>query len=367
MTSAKAARPWQNVRPTATLHPFTADTRGLIIMSRTEEELEERLSRPSAGVQAALASLDGDVLVLGAGGKMGPTLARMARRALPAGREVLAVSRFSSAPARAALEHHGVRTIPCDLLDPAAIAKLPDAANVVFMAGQKFGTGDAPGLTWMTNAVLPAFVAARYPRSRIVVFSTGCVYGLSAPDGGGSREDDRLDPPGEYANSCVARERVFAHHARLNGTPMLMFRLNYAIDLRYGVLHDVATKVWRDEPFDVTTGHVNVIWQGDANARALESLARVANPPEVLNVTGRETVSTRWLAEQFAAAFGKTARITGTEAATVWLANASKSLAWFGEPTVSLAEMIALQADWIRSGGGSLGKPTHFEARDGKF
>lgn len=336
-------------------------------MPPSEEELEDLLSRPTAGVHAALGDIDGDVLVLGAGGKMGPTLARMARRALPQGRDVLAVSRFSSAAAREGLERHGVRTIPCDLLDPDAIARLPDAANVVFMAGQKFGTSDSPGQTWMANAVLPAFVAARYPRSRIVVFSTGCVYALAAPAGGGSREDDPLDPPGEYANSCIARERVFAHHARLNGTRLLLYRLNYAIDLRYGVLHDVATKVWNDEPCDVTMGHANVIWQGDANARALESLARVANPPEVLNVTGRECVSIRRLAERFGELFGRRPRITGTEAPTAWLANAAKSLAWFGEPTVSLDEMISMTADWIRAGGGSLGKPTHFEARDGKF
>ena len=336
-------------------------------MAMTDDDLEDRLSLPTDGVRAALAGLDGDVLVLGAGGKMGPTLARMARRALPAGREVLAVSRFSSAAARAGLERHGVRAIPCDLLDPAAIARLPDAANVIFMAGHKFGTSDAPGLTWMSNAVLPAHVAARYPKSRIVVFSTGCVYGLTAPESGGSREEDPLAPPGEYAHSCIARERVFDYHSRAHGTPTLMFRLNYAIDLRYGVLHDIATQVWRDEPFDVTTGHVNVIWQGDANARALQSLAHVASPPEVLNVTGRECVSTRWLAGRFAAIFGRRPRITGSEAPTVWLSNASKSFAWFGEPTVSLDEMITMTADWVRSGGGSLGKPTHFEARDGRF
>lgn len=336
-------------------------------MPLTEDELEEKLSRPTPGVEAALRDLDGDILVLGAGGKMGPTLARMARRALPPGREVFAVSRYSSPAARAGLERHGVRTIPCDLLDRDAIARLPDAANVIFMAGQKFGTSDAPGLTWMINAVLPDVVASRFAKSRIVVFSTGCVYALATPASGGSRETDALAPPGEYAHSCIARERVFDFHSRLHGTPTLMFRLNYAIDLRYGVLHDIATKVWRDEPFDVTTGHVNVIWQGDANARALQSLAHVASPPEVLNVTGRETVSTRQLCERFAERLGKRPQVTGTEAPTVWLANAAKSIDWFGEPTVSLDEMITMTADWVRAGGGSLGKPTHFEARDGKF
>lgn len=336
-------------------------------MTLTEEELEERLSRPTDAVRTTLGSLDGDILVLGAGGKMGPSLARMARRALPAGREVIAVSRFSSPATRDALERHGVRTIACDLLDPESVARLPDAANVIFMAGQKFGTSDAPGLTWMINAVLPAFVAARYPSTRTVVFSTGCVYGFTTPESGGSREQDPLDPPGEYAHSCIARERVFTHHARLHGSPLLIYRLNYAIDLRYGALHDIATKVWRGEPFDVTTGHVNVIWQGDANARALQSLARVANPPEVLNVTGRECISTRWLAGRFGELFGKQPLVTGREAPTVWLADASKSLAWFGEPTVSLEEMISMTADWIHSGGDSLGKPTHFEAHDGRF
>lgn len=333
----------------------------------TEDALEEWLSRPAPAVVEALRALEGDVMVLGAGGKMGPTLARMARRALEPGREVLAVSRFSSARARAGLEAHGVKVIPCDLLDRAAVSALPDAPNLIFMAGHKFGTSDAPELTWMMNAVLPAIVAERFAKARTVVFSTGCVYPFTPVDSGGSREEDALAPPGEYAHSCIARERVFTHFSKQHGTPCLIYRLNYAIDLRYGVLHDVARKVWLGEPVDVTMGHANVIWQGDANARALQCLAHAQSPPAILNVTGRETVRIRALAERFGALLGRAPVITGQEAPTAWLSNAAKSYDWFGEPAVALDEMIEATAAWVRQGGASLGKPTHFESRDGNF
>ena len=333
----------------------------------TIEELEEWLSRPTEGVRQTLEQLSGDVLVLGAGGKMGPTLARMARRALPPGREVFAVSRFSSRSARDGLETHGVRVLQCDLLDREAVQRLPEAGNVIFMAGHKFGTKEAPGLTWMMNGVLPSIVAERYRNSRIVVFSTGCVYPLTKVEAGGSTETDSLDPPGEYAYSCVARERVFTHFSQTVGTPVLIFRLNYAIDLRYGVLHDIAQKVWKGEPVDVTMGHVNVIWQGDANARALQSLAYTSSPPTVLNVTGRECLSVRDLAHQFGRLLGRTPVISGSEADTAWLSNAAKSFDVFGDVTVSTSEMLQATADWIRNGGLSLGKPTHFETHDGKF
>jgi nucleoside-diphosphate-sugar epimerase len=219
----------------------------------------------------------------------------------------------------------------------------------------------------MMNSVLPAIVAERYSVARTVVFSTGCVYALTSTASGGSKEDDVLAPPGEYAYSCIARERVFTHFAKSCGTPTLMFRLNYAIDLRYGVLYDVASKVWQGKPVDVTMGHVNVIWQGDANARALESLALAQYPPKILNVTGRECISVRWLAEQFGRLLARTPIITGQEAELAWLNNASQSFELLGDVTVSLEEMITATADWVRNGGVSLGKPTHFESHDGKF
>jgi len=332
------------------------------------DELEDWLSRPTIEVRETLEQIiPGDILILGAGGKMGPTLARMARRALPTGRKVIAVSRFSSAQSRTELLRHGVEVISCDLLDRDAVRRLPDAANVILMAGHKFGTADAPELTWMINCVLPSIVAERYSMSNIVVFSTGCVYPLTSVTDGGSREEDALAPPGEYAYSCVARERVVTYSSQTAGTPILIFRLNYAIDLRYGVLHDIASKVWRGEPVDVTMGHVNVIWQGDANARALRSLARTSNPPSVLNVTGQECLSVRSLAQRFGEQLGRQPIITGQEASTAWLSNASKSFDWFGEVTVPIEEMIEATACWIREGGISLGKPTHFETHDGKF
>lgn len=335
------------------------------------DELEDALSRPTAGAKAALGELQGDLLILGAGGKMGPTLARMARRALDGigqtARRVIAVSRFSSAETAVSLRRHGVEALACDLTDRAAVAALPETPNVIFMAGQKFGTTETPELTWVTNTLVPAIVAERYARSRIVVFSTGCVYPLVPMDGPGSREDDPLGPPGEYANSCVGRERIFTHFANRHGTRALMFRLCYAIDLRYGVLCDVAQKVAQGAPVDVSMGAVHVIWQGDANARALQCLVRADSPPPALNVTGLERVPIRWLAQRFGEQMEREPVITGQEGKTAWLWDASRSYEWFGPPTVSLEEMIRATADWIRQGGGTLGKPTRFEVRDGHY
>ena len=337
----------------------------------TEAELEDHLSTPTPGVLDTLRELEGDFMVLGAGGKMGPTLARMIRRGLDQmghpHRAVHAVSRFSSASARENLGQHGINTLACDLLDRAALQALPDAANIIFMAGQKFGTDDHPELTWVMNTLVPALVAERYARSRIVVFSTGCVYPLTTIESGGSQETDRLGPPGDYANSCVGRERIFTHYALQNNTSILMFRLSYAIDLRYGVIHDVAQKILRDEPVDVTMGYANVIWQRDANARAIQCLNRVSSPPAILNVTGLERVSIRELAEKLGARMGKAPQIIGKESGTAWLFNAQRSYDWFGTPETSLDEMIEATAQWVVHGGVSLGKPTHFETRDGHF
>ncbi len=336
----------------------------------TIADLEDRLSAPTSGALDTLEAIEGDVLVLGAGGKMGPTLARMARRAcdrLGQARRIIAVSRFSQAAAANALRQEGVEVVACDLADPAAVGRLPDAPNVIFMAGQKFGTGDAPELTWVMNTVVPGIVAERFAGARTVVFSSGCVYPLTAAIGRGSSEDDPLGPPGEYANSCVGRERIFTHFSKQYGTPTLLFRLNYAIDLRYGVLSDVARSVAAGRAVDVTTGWVNVIWQGDANARAIQCLAHTTSPPLALNVTGRERVSIRELAHRFGGLLGRPPIIIGHEAPAAWLADATRSFELCGPVTVTLNEMIEATADWVRRGGATLGKPTHFESRDGRF
>ncbi len=338
---------------------------------QTIEDLEAELSRPTTGVLEALRSVAGDVLVLGAGGKMGPTLARMVRRGFNAigqeHRRVIAVSRFSSTNAAKVLQRHGVETISCDLMDRKAVMALPDSPNVLFMAGQKFGTSDAPEMTWVVNTLIPAIVAERYAKSRIVAFSTGCVYSMVPAVGPGANEAGMLLPPGEYANSCVGRERVFTYFAKQHGTQVLFFRLCYAIDLRYGVLCDVATKVAASKPVDVSMGAVNVIWQGDANARAIQCLAHTSSPPVALNVTGLDRVSIRWLAHRFGELLNREPIFIGTEGDTAWLWDASRSYEWFGPPRVSLDEMILATADWLRCGGEQLGKPTHFETTDGRF
>jgi nucleoside-diphosphate-sugar epimerase len=336
-----------------------------------EEALEERLSRPTPGLLSGFEALEGDLLILGAAGKMGPTLARMARRALDAcgkgGQRVIGAARFSDAAARQSLEAHGVEIHRADLTDPKDLQSLPEAPNVVFMAGFKFGTGGAPDRAWMMNTYVPALVVQRYAASRIVAFSTGCVYPNVPVSSAGSREEDPLEPLGDYANSCVGRERMLTYFSRAQGTPVALFRLNYAIDLRYGVLTDVAQKVLAGEPVDVTMGYANVIWQGDASARALQCLPLADSPPFALNVTGPEIVPIRWLARRFGELFGQEPIITGTEAETALLSNAGRSHALFGYPTVTLDEMIEWTAAWLQQGGRLLGKPTHFEVRDGRY
>jgi nucleoside-diphosphate-sugar epimerase len=337
----------------------------------TDHEIEWLLSTPTADVTAAVAQRPGDFTVLGVGGKMGTTTAVMLRRALDAaGRrdaQVFGVSRFSRPETRRELESLGVRTIPCDLADATALAALPASSNVLYLAGQKFGTDSAPGLTWIQNTVVPALVAQRFRDSRLVVFSTGCVYPFVPVTGPGASEREPVAFLGEYASTCVGRERVFTHYAGEYGTPVLLYRLNYAVELRYGVLVDLALKVARGEPVDLTMGWLNCIWQGDACARAIQCLAHTASPPRILNITGPEKLSIRRLAEDFGLRLDRAPVFTGTEAPTAWLADASESIRLFGPPTTSVATMMDLITAHIQAGGRLLGKPTHFEARDGKF
>ena len=330
------------------------------------DELDEFMTRPSPALVADLATVDGDVMILGVGGKMGPTLARLAKRAA-LGMRVIGVARFSDASVRAGLEAHGVETLACDLLDRAAIAALPEVANIVFAAGHKFGATGNPGLTWAMNTHVPALVAERFAASRIVAFSTGNVYALSAAAGPGASEATPIGPVGEYAQSCLGRERMFEYFSARHGTPGRIFRLNYAIDMRYGVLADIAAKIHRGEPVDVTMGHVNVIWQGDANAQVLRAFAHCTVPTSPINCTGPETVSIRWAARELAARMRLPVRITGEEAATALLSNTAAAQALFGPPLVPLAKMLDWVADWVGRGGASFGKPTKFEVRDGTF
>ena len=328
--------------------------------------LDEFLTRPSRVLSDELAALDGDIIILGVGGKMGPTLARLAKRAAP-DKRVIAVARFSKAETRAELEQYGVETIACDLLDAASVNALPKVRNVIFMAGRKFGSDDNQPATWASNAIMPGIVAEAFRESRIVAFSTGCVYAFADVTGKGSIETDPLSPPGEYANSCVGRERVFEYYSEKYGTPGVLFRLNYAIDLRYGVLHDIATRVLNGQVIDVSMSHVNVIWQGDANTLALRCLTQAAVPTLPLNVTGPEVVSVRWLAEAFGRKLQREPVFTGTETETCWLSDSSKANGLFGLPSVSLERMIDWTADWVAHGGVSHNKPTGFEKRDGAF
>jgi nucleoside-diphosphate-sugar epimerase len=336
----------------------------------TEAQLEDLLATPNARDVEAMRQLDGDILILGAGGKMGPSLARRCQRAMVAAgvtKRVTAVSRFSSSPARVELEQADIATIACDLLNREEVDRLPDCANVLYLAGRKFGSTDRTDLTWASNVLVPAYVAQRYQTSRIVAFSTGNVYPFVTAASGGSVETDALAPRGEYANSCLGRERVFAYFAHEHGTQCLLFRLNYAVDLRYGVLVDIARKVYAGQPVDVTVAHFNVIWQGDANSYALRSLSLCAAPPRVLNVTGPEICSVRETAEYFAARFQRRAIWQGEDAGIALLNNAAVCHQLLGAPEVSLQELREMVAHWVETGGASLQKPTKFEVTDGKF
>jgi hypothetical protein len=335
----------------------------------SEEELEELLERPFPADVAFAKTLEGDVAVLGAGGKMGPSLAGRVRRALEAAgvsRRVLAVARFSDPGLAKSLERSGIETIACDLADPAAVARLPKVPNVLFLAGRKFGSTERPELTWIHNVVVPSIVAPHFGESRIVVFSTGNVYPLTEPGGSGSTERDPIGPVGEYAQTCLGRERVFEAAARDRGTRSLLFRLFYAVDLRYGTLVDVARRVYAGEVVDLRASRVNAIWQGDANSYAFRALALCAAPPTPLVVTGPVGVDVKIVAKQLARRFGRPVRFEGTPGPAL-LGDPSRCVSLLGEPEVPLERLLDWVAAWVERGGRSLGKPTHFEATDGRF
>lgn len=328
--------------------------------------LDDLLCRPSQTLIDDLHKLDGDIMILGVAGKMGPTLAGLAKAALP-DRRVIGVARFSDASARAWLEARGIETIACDLLDETAIEALPKVQNIVFMAGRKFGAQGDLSLTWAMNAYVPVLVAQAFRESRIVAFSTGCVYPFVPVGGKGADESVPPNPPGEYAQSCVGRERMFEYFSRRFATPGRLFRLNYAIDMRYGVLHDIATKILGGKPIDVNLGHVNFIWQGDASAQALRCLAHCDTPTSPINVSGQELLAVRDLAAKFGSLLGRDPIIVGTEEPTAWLTDTSQAVKLFGLPIVDTHRLIAWTADWVARSMPSLGKPTKYEVRNGRY
>ncbi len=329
------------------------------------DELEDFMTRPDDALISDLAGIDGDIVVLGVGGKMGPTLARMAKRAAP-DRRVIGVARFSEAGLEEKLNGWDVETVRCDLLDRDALAALPDCANIVFMAGRKFGTSGNLELTWAMNVHVPALVAERYRDSRIVAFSTGNVYPMVDVDGPGANEATPAAAMGEYAQSCLGRERMFEFFSAKHGTPGRLIRLNYAIDMRYGVLWDIGMKVFADQEINLTAGHANVIWQGEANSRILRSLAHCTNPTTPLNISG-PALKVLDVAAAFGERFGRTPRFKGTEDARGWLVDISESERLLGPVSVTADAMIGWLADWISGGGESLNKPTAFDSRDGSF
>ncbi|HLG83754.1 MAG TPA: NAD-dependent epimerase/dehydratase family protein [Bradyrhizobium sp.] len=328
--------------------------------------LDELLCRPSQALIDDLGTVDGDIMVLGVAGKMGPTLAALAKAAAPQ-RRVIGVARFSEPSAKDWLHARGVETINCDLLDETAVGGLPKIRNIIFMAGRKFGAEGDLSLTWAMNAHVPAIVAQAFRQSRIVAFSTGCVYPFVPVDGKGSDERMAPNPPGEYAQSCVGRERMFEYFSRKYATPGRLFRLNYAIDMRYGVLHDIASKVWQGQPIDVSLGHVNVIWQGDASSQALRCLAHCETPTVPINVSGHDILAVRDLAAKFGALLGREPIIKGREEPTAWLTDTSLAVRLFGLPIVDTAQLTTWTADWVARAMPSLGKPTKYEVRDGRY
>jgi nucleoside-diphosphate-sugar epimerase len=333
-------------------------------------ELEAKLAKPSQALIKDIAALDGDIMLLGIGGKMGPSLARLAMNAIKeagVNKQVIGASRFSSLGLKDELEADGVKTISVDLLNDQQLQQLPEVRNVIYMAGNKFGTMGNEHFTWAMNSYLPGRVAEKYKNSRIVVFSTGNVYPFTTVTSGGPTEEHSTGPIGEYGQSCLGRERIFEHFSHKYGTPMTIFRLNYAIDLRYGVLLEIAKSVKAGKPINLATGNANVIWQGDANEFAIRSLNIVSNPPTVVNISGPETISMRWIALVFAKKFGVEASFIGEESPSALLTNCAKANKLFGYPSVSLQQMLDWTADWCLADGHTWNKPTHFQEREGKY
>lgn len=339
-------------------------------MSADIEQLMSDLSDPDEGVTRTLSRLEGDLMLLGAGGKIGHGLALMARRALDAagsGRRVIAVSRFSDVQTRAAMQRDGIETVTCDLSDADAVANLPEASDLVYMAGQKFGTTGAAGATWMLNTYMPALAAQRWPNSRFAVYSSGNVYPFTLPQSGGPAEDHELAPIGEYAQSVLGRERMFEYFSTANTTKVALVRLNYAVEPRYGVLVDLAKNMLAGKPIDLSMGYVNIVWQGDCNRVTLRCLDMAASPPVVLNLAGPGVLRVRELAEQLGREMAVEPRFTGTEGETALLSNGSRCWQAFGPPRVDVEQMVRRVADWLKCAGSTLDKPTHFEVRNGKF
>ncbi len=335
-----------------------------------EAALEELLSRPTPEVIAFFSRLDGDIMFLGIGGKIGPDMARMAKRACDAAgvqKKIYGVSRFSSPEQQESLERWGIDTIKGDLLDKSFLDSLPEVKNVYFLAGMKFGSEDNLSLTWAMNSYMPGLVADRFKNSRIVAFSTGCVYPLVPVASGGSKESDRPEPVGEYAQSCLGRERMFEYGSRSFGTPVVLIRLNYAVELRYGVLVDVATRVKNGEPIDLSMGYFNAIWQGDVNDVVLRSVDIAASPANILNITGEETLKVRDIALRFGELFGVKPQFVNHESPTALLNDSQYAFETFGRPRVSLDRVVVWIAEWLKEEQKLLGKPTHYEVRDGKY
>ena len=336
----------------------------------SEEQLEELLSRPGKEAVTMFSKIDGDIMFLGIGGKIGPTLARMAKRACDeAGvkKRMIGVALFESPEQQKKIKDLGIETIHGDLLDTEFINRLPFVKNIYFLVGMKFGSIDNLSLTWAVNSYLPALVAGHFKNSRIVAFSTGCVYPLVPVKSGGSKETDRPDPVGEYAQSCLGRERMFEYGSNKYKTPVSLIRLNYSVELRYGVLVDIALKVKNSQPVDLDMGYFNVIWQGDLNDVVLRSLEHAASPAWILNITGAEILSVREVAKEFGKLFGVNVTFTGTEAQTALLNNSQAAHKLFGPPRVGVGLINQWIAEWMKEEGRLLGKPTHFEVRDGKY
>jgi dTDP-4-dehydrorhamnose reductase len=333
---------------------------------KTTEELEELLSKPSQALVEYFRNLEGDVMILGAGGKIGPSMAMMAQRAVKESgvdRKVIAVDVAELDN----LSRLGIETIKCDMLDLESVKRLPKAKNIVYMAGRKFGSDGTEWITWAINVMVPHNVAQVFTDSRVAVFSTGCVYPVVDVFSGGSVETDRAEPVGEYAMSSLGRERVFDYYAAEKGEKVVQIRLNYALELRYGVLSDIASKVYNGEPVDVTTGFMNGIWQGDCCDQVLRSFDIASSPSTILNVTGPEMLSVRRIADRFGEIFDKPVTISGKENGRGYLNNASKANAIFGNPSVPIGRIIEWVAHWVSLGGENIGKPTHFETQDGKY